>query len=160
MKYKNNPMTVEELKQLVLSCGVGNAAVILKNQIILSADFREICKSNACGNYGKCYMCPPDVGDINDLIKQVRTFDAAVLYQSVYTLEESFDFEGMQAAGAAFNRCSRKIYEQAEKHIILTFLHLAAGGCRNCETCAKRENLPCRQPALALSSLEAYGVNV
>lgn len=34
------------------------------------------------------------------------------------------------------------------------------GGCRICDTCAKRDNLPCRYPDKALPSLESYGVDV
>lgn len=127
---------------------------------MLSEAFRDICKSNACGNYGQCYMCPPDVGDIGELIQKVRSFETGVLYQAVYALEDSFDFEGMQAAGAAFNAASREIHKQAEKLIGIPWLHLAAGGCRSCEVCAKREGLPCHKPEEALPSLEAYGVDV
>lgn len=153
-------MTADGLMELVLACGAWKAAVIPADRIVLSADFREICKSNACGNYGKCHMCPPDVGDIGELIRQVRSFPEAVLYQSVYTLEDSFDFEGMQDAGAAFNRASRLIQEKAKASLGRPFLHLAAGGCRGCDRCAKREDLPCREPDRALASLEAYGVDV
>ena len=39
-------------------------------------------------------------------------------------------------------------------------LHLGAGGCRVCPVCANREDKPCRFPEKALSSLEAYGINV
>ncbi|MBN1777729.1 MAG: DUF2284 domain-containing protein [Clostridiales bacterium] len=160
MKSETSLVTTEKLKALILSCGAEKAAVIPNDSIVLSADFREICKSNACGNYGQCHMCPPDVGGIGELIRRVRAFDTAVLYQSVYTLEDSFDFEGMQAAGRAFNRMSRLIHGKAQKTLTRPFLHLAAGGCGYCETCAKKENLPCREPEQALPSLEAYGVDV
>jgi predicted metal-binding protein len=43
---------------------------------------------------------------------------------------------------------------------IARVLHLGAGGCGVCETCAKRTGEPCRAPALAMPSLEAYGINV
>ena len=157
---QDSDVKTARVMQLILSCGAGKAAEIQNKQITLSAEFREICKSNGCGLYGKCYMCPPDIGDIETLMAQVRSFDNAVLYQSVYALEDSYDFEGMQAAGAAFNRISREIHKQAKRTIHHPFLHLAAGGCRVCETCAKRDNLPCKYPQQALSSLEAYGVDV
>jgi predicted metal-binding protein len=153
-------MMADELVKLAISCGAGKAAGILANQVVLSADFREICKSNACGNFGQCYMCPPDIGEIEELIQQARVFNTAVMYQAVYELEDSFDFEGMQSAGASFNRTSRLIHEKAREIINQPWLHLAAGGCRSCEICAKRENLPCRAPDQALASLEAYGVDV
>jgi predicted metal-binding protein len=122
--------------------------------------FRDICKSNGCGNYGKCYMCPPDVGEIDELIRRARAFSNAVMYQAVYAIEDSFDFEGMQEAGKEFNLCARRIQEKAKEMFRGPFLHLAAGGCRVCETCARRDNLPCRHPGEAMASLESYGVDV
>ena len=153
-------VTAEALIKLVLSCGAGNAAATEQSQVILSTDFRDICKGNACGNYGQCYMCPPDIGEIEDLFAQLRSFSSAVMYQTVFPLEDSFDFEGMQAAGEAFNRTSRDIQAQAALLFRQPWLHLAAGGCRVCDVCAKKDGLPCREPDQALSSLEAYGIDV
>ena len=42
--------------------------------------------------YGKCYMCPPDVGDIDVLVKEARTYKYALVYQTVSKLDDSFDF--------------------------------------------------------------------
>ena len=39
-------------------------------------------------------------------------------------------------------------------------LLLGAGGCRICQRCAKESGQACRYPEQALSSLEAYGINV
>ena len=148
------------IRELMLSLGADNAAILSRQDIVFDEMFRDICKSNGCGNYGKCYMCPPDVGGIKELIEKARAFDHAVMYQVIYTIEDSFDFEGMQTAGEAFNRCARRIQAAAGGMTNLPRLHLAAGGCRVCETCAKRENLPCRYPGFALASLESYGVDV
>ena len=148
------------VRELALSMGAGNAAVLPQTDIVFDTMFRDICQSNGCGNYGKCYMCPPDVGGIDELIQKARAFDHAVMYQAVYAIEDSFDFEGMQAAGESFNLCARRIAKKAGEIIMTPWLHLAAGGCRVCETCAKREDLPCRYPEEALASLESYGVDV
>jgi predicted metal-binding protein len=43
---------------------------------------------------------------------------------------------------------------------IKNVLHLSAGGCGVCKVCAKRTNEPCRFPEKAITSLEAYGINV
>jgi predicted metal-binding protein len=153
-------MDVNTIIKLALDHGAGKAAFLLGKDIVLDTMFRDICKSNGCGNYGKCYMCPPDVGEIGELIEKARTFSNAVMYQAVYAIEDSFDFEGMQEAGKAFNLCARRIQEKAKEIFQVPFLHLAAGGCRVCETCAKRDDLPCRYPNEALASLESYGVDV
>jgi predicted metal-binding protein len=39
-------------------------------------------------------------------------------------------------------------------------LVLGAGGCPLCEECTAKVNQPCRFPDQAVTSLEAYGINV
>jgi predicted metal-binding protein len=153
-------MDASIVMELMQNLGAGKAAFLSGKDIVFDTMFRDICKSNGCGNYGKCYMCPPDVGEIDILIKKAQAFSNAVMYQAVYAIEDSFDFEGMQEAGKAFNLCARRIQEKAKEIFSEPFLHLAAGGCRVCETCAKRDDLPCRYPGEALASLESYGVDV
>lgn len=58
--------TMEELRQKVLLAGAHRAEIVETKDISMDASFRTLCESNACGNYGKCYMCPPDVGEINE----------------------------------------------------------------------------------------------
>ena len=52
-----------------------------------------------CGNYGRIYMCPPDIGDIHALMAKVKAYEQAVLYQSIGEIDDPFDFEGMMDAG-------------------------------------------------------------
>ena len=105
-------------------------------------------------------MCPPDVGEIDELMARVRRYPSALLYQSISSLEDSFDFEGMQEGGKQHAKRSIAL-DEALRHAGYTgFLHLSKGGCGVCTVCAKMEGLPCRFPQKALSSLEAYGVNV
>ena len=145
---------------LALSLGFDRAEMIKGEQIVLDRAFRAACASNACGLYGKCWMCPPDVGKIDELMARVRCYPSALLYQSVSMLEDSFDFEGMQEGGAQHAKRSIAL-DEALRHAGYTdFLHLSKGGCGVCSVCAKAEGKPCRFPQKALSSLEAYGVNV
>jgi len=145
---------------LVKSVGVDNAEIVSVKQIVCDPVFRQQCASNACGMYGKCWMCPPDVGEITQLIEQVYKYQKAVLYQSIFKLEDSFDFEGMQAGGYRHFERSRTIDALLREAGFKDFLHLGKGGCGVCTTCAKVEGKPCRFPEKALPSLEAYGVNV
>lgn len=149
-----------EIYQLIIKAGAKNAAAIQQKDILYDRIFRDICAANSCGNYGKCYMCPPDIGDIDQLMQEAQSYACGILYQTIYEIEDSFDFEGMVLAGKQHNECSQKIREGLKKAEINNVLHLASGGCRVCEKCAKRDDLPCRFPERALSSLEAYGINV
>lgn len=150
----------EEIRQAALALGARSAAVIKVSEIPFEAGFRKLCESNACGNFGGCYMCPPDVGEIDELIREAKRYRYAVVYQTVWDLEDSYDFEGMMLAGQRQNDLAQAVREipmlrQAERT-----LHLGAGGCRVCPVCGKKTGQPCRHPELAMASLEAYGINV
>ena len=149
-----------ELLSLALSQGFDNAEWICSEQIVLDRSFRAQCESNACGVYGKCWMCPPDIGNIDALIGEVRRYAGGILYQSIFPLEDSFDFEGMQEGGACHSARSRALDRALRSAGYAGFLHLGKGGCGACSPCAKTTGEPCRFPEKAISSLEAYGVNV
>lgn len=150
----------KKVSELALSKGAYKAAVIPVSDVSVDASFRTLCEQNVCGNYGKNWMCPPDAGDINELMAALRSYTYILVYQTVNTLEDSYDFEGMADAAMKHHRLMYGIREDIEKSGLKRKLFLGAGGCRLCDVCAKRTNEPCRHPDKAIPSLEAYGVNV
>ena len=155
-----NKNVFERLIPTALDAGAYRAKVIKAEKIVTDRAFRAMCESNACGMYGKCYMCPPDVGDIDALMSELEGYDYALVYQTVTALEDSYDFEGMIEAKRSTYPLAQKLRESCEKMKIKKALHLGAGGCGVCEICAKRTGEPCRFPDRAMPSLEAYGINV
>ena len=153
-------MTADELKTLFLSAGADGADYVPTDRIVLSDEFRTICESNSCGKYGKCLMCPPFAGDIHELMAEVRRFSGGILYQSISELEDSFDIEGMEAAAKRHSLLSQRVQELVKASFSGDMLHLSCGGCGLCERCAGYDGEPCRFPDKALSSMEAYGINV
>lgn len=153
-------MEPTQLVDLIQSLGANKAAVIEVSAIPFNTEHRKACEVNACGNYGRSWMCPPDVGEIDDLIQQAKQYKWAVVYQTVGTLEDSYDFEGMMEAGQKHNQLAQTISSAVSPEMNQPYLHLGAGGCRVCEVCAKKVGEPCRFPEQAMSSLEAYGVSV
>ena len=150
----NNAALMSKIQALGADC-VGLVPVA---EIAFEPAFRQMCESNACGMYGQSWMCPPEVGEIHALIEQARQYESAVVFQTVDKLVDSYDFEGMMAAGDRMNRLLQEIRKllPPETETML----LGAGGCRRCQRCAKQDQLPCRFPDQALASLEAYGINV
>ena len=140
--------------------GAVNAAVIDAVTVETSVSFRDMCASNACGMYGKCWMCPPDIGEITELIEELKKYSHVLVYQHIGQLEDSYDFEGMIEAKHIMYRISQDLHTKLKETAFGDYLHLSAGACGVCEVCAKQENKPCIHPDLALSSLEAYGINV
>lgn len=153
-------MEDQALIDTALSCGAAKATLLDLQQIVLSDTFRAICESNQCGGYGKCWMCPPYIGEIHQLMDTVRSFPRGLWFQTISDIEDSYDIEGMFEAGARHAQVSRRIREKVAPLLKKPFLLLSCGGCHLCEVCAKQEDQPCRFPDQALSSLEGYGVDV
>ena len=149
----------DTIVNIALACGAKAAQYLPGSAVITDPVFRKICEGNACGKFNRCHMCPPDIGQIEALICEVKQYPHAVLYQTIGTLEDSFDFEGMMEAGKHHNLCSQAIRRKLDG-MLPNHLHLTGGGCHLCERCAKLDDAPCRHPAEALTSLEGYGIDV
>lgn len=123
-----------------------------------SADVRKMCEDNRCGMYGKCWTCPPSVGDWEVLRDKYRAFKEAYVFTTCHALEDSFDFEGMQAAGEAHKQLDEWLSAQLELYAG-QYAHLGAGACTMCKKCTYPD-APCRFPQKARQSMEACGVDV
>lgn len=153
-------MEYKELIDAALKCGAAKATILDGEQVVLSETFRTICESNQCGGYGRCWMCPPYIGEIHDLMEKVRSYKKVLWFQTIRDIEDSYDIEGMFEAGARHAQVSLALREAVAPILGKDFLLLSCGGCHLCETCAKKEEKPCRFPEKALASLEGYGVDV
>ena len=108
-------MDHEQLIQLFIENGAHKAGLVHQSDIVTSTEFRDICAGNGCGNYGKCWMCPPDVGEIGPMMEQLRRYPYGILYQTIGQLEDSYDFEGMTAAGDAHAQVSQRIQRAVQR---------------------------------------------
>lgn len=134
---------------------------LANTDLCMDRELRNACEQNFCGQYGRNCMCPPAVGDIDRLIEKVRTAGDGLLIQTVHTLEDSFDYEGMTEAQEAHTRQFRKLKAFLEERLPdASLLALNAGSCTVCDDCAAREGEECRDPEQALASVESHGVDV
>lgn len=152
-------MEANALKKLVLECGASVVSSIKVKDIPFRTEFRKACERNLCGFYNACWVCPPAVGPIDALITRAKKSKYAIVFQSVYQLEDSFDIEGMSRAAKEHNALTQAVWECVKDLQGIDFI-LGAGSCTICKTCAKRTNEPCRFPDRAVASLEAYGIAV
>lgn len=153
-------MNTQKMMDTIQTLGAFKAATLAVEDIPFNREFRKMCESNACGMYGRSWMCPPFVGEIDPLIAQAKQHTRAIVYQTIGELEDSYDFEGMMDAGERMNALAQSIRVSLAAEFGENALYLGAGGCRLCERCAKREDMPCCFPDKAMSSLEAYGMSV
>ena len=151
--------TAKKLLSLAKQAGADGVGYFTGDQIVLNPQFRDICRTNACGRYGRCYMCPPDIGEVEDNMARIRTYPHVIVYQSISKLEDCFDFEGMMEAGERHSQISGRIHGAVNELLTEPYLHLSCG-CRLCQRCAKLDQLPCRHPDIALGAVEGHGVDV
>ncbi|MCL2056676.1 MAG: DUF2284 domain-containing protein [Oscillospiraceae bacterium] len=149
----------ETLTALAKSLGADNCGSTDVEKVSFRREFRDACAANLCGKYGTCWMCPPDVGDIDEMISRAKKYSHVFVFQTIGQLEDSFDIEGMGEAGVRHNKIVEAIAGEARK-ILTGPLVLGAGACHICERCTKPDDMPCRFPARALPSLESYGIAV
>jgi predicted metal-binding protein len=128
--------------------------VVPTSALIFSPELRKACEVNTCGNYGKNWGCPPGNGTLEELKKKITAFSSAFIFTTKYDLEDSFDIEGMAAAGEAHRVLTMEMQERFGR----TNPVYGAGGCPVCKECAYPG--PCRFPDKALSAVEAAGIAV
>ena len=149
----------ENLVKTCIEAGAYKAFVITTDKIPFDENLRSYCEVNYCGNYGKNYACPPGVGDVKELIAKAKNYKKALIFQTVNQIEDSFDFEGMKEAETKHSEIADMINKDIKKENN-NYLQLTAGKCSVCPVCSQIENKPCKFPDMAISSLEAYCMNV
>lgn len=150
---------MENLVKQALQAGAKNAHVLKVKEIPFDPTLRDLCRSNLCGRYNRNYGCPPFVGDPETVIARAKTYEYALIMQTVSALEDSYDVEGMAEASERHNAMSREVAEWMKAEYPASLL-LAAGGCTLCERCAALDGEACRNPGKVLPSLSSFCINV
>ena len=128
--------------------------------IVFSDEVRGLCEQNMCGNYGKSWTCPPALDSLDTLKSRVAPYPSFLVFNKVYALEDSFDWEGMVSsikdfqAGIVKLRKAVRVMDPG-----FDFMVLGAGACSLCESCTYGEGKPCRNPDDAIFSVESFGID-
>ena len=146
--------------QKALAHGATHAQVINVSDIAFHPELLDSCKQNYCGNYGRCWTCPPLVGEVDDLIQDLKHYQYALVFQTISSLEDSFDLEGMNKALKTHHQVVRNLRTYFKGILGDNLRILGAGGCLLCPTCAAVTKEPCRFPNEALASVESHGIYV
>jgi predicted metal-binding protein len=155
-----SPAQAKILINLALENGATFAAMIATGDIPFAAELRGACAQNYCGRYATCWVGPPAIGEVSDLMASVLEFPYALVIQTVDQLEDSYDYPGMMAA----REHHVGVYQQTLAAVRARFpgrklLALDAGCCDLCPKCTYPDE-PCRHPDEAIPSVEVYGINV
>jgi predicted metal-binding protein len=151
----------KDLVAIALESNATQAAIIETSSIQFHEDFRKACEKNFCGKYDTNWMGPPAIGPISALMQRATSYRQGILFQTVHRVASNFDMKGMLEGAKIHNTIFRNLLEKIrKKYPGEDILPLNAGCCSNCEKCAYLDHEPCRYPDQAVSSVEAYGMNV
>ena len=138
--------------------GIHQFGVISPTEIPLSTAIRDICRENACRLYGTTWACPPAVGTVEECRARCLQYTTAMVFNAVYPLEDSFDYEGMMAGHRAFKELCDRLYDLASKQFPSMCL-LSNEGCIRCKHCTY-PTAACRMPERLFPALEGFGIQV
>jgi predicted metal-binding protein len=148
---------VDEAKEL----GAAASGRIKTSDIQFSEEFRTLCEQNSCGKFGTNWMCPPAIESFEQAKARVLKYTEGVVFQSVYRLEDSFDFDGMVEAEAIHSKIFHRILEHIRSDMGCSdVLALNVGDCKVCKKCTYPDGEACRYPDKAVASVEAYCIDV
>ncbi len=147
----------EDVREL---CGriFDTAAVIDIYKLVVRDEVREMCESGRCGSYGRNWGCPPGCGSVDQCRQRAEKYKKGIVVQTIGSLEDSFDYEGMEKTAEKHHKRMTFVREKLESEFA-DILPLGAGPCRVCEKCSCPDK-PCCLPQKRLSSMEAYGLMV
>lgn len=151
-------MTDQQLERLARLAGFTYARRLDGDTLNPREDVREACLRNSCGQYGRCWTCPPACGTLDECRSKLRQYQHGILVQTVGELEDEFDWDGMKAVEAR-HKTNFAILRQKLRRSYPALLALGAGSCTICQACTYPDR-PCRFPDRQISSMEAYGLLV
>ncbi|SHF15361.1 DUF2284 domain-containing protein [Alkalibacter saccharofermentans] len=128
------------------------------SSIKLSEEVRNMCEQNRCGHYGKNWVCPPAIDDLDKIKKDFSSYDKFIVLYEVYELKNQYDWKGMVDSAIDFQHKLLDVKNQISKET--RFKILGVGACALCKKCTYIDGEPCRRPDDKIISLEAHGIDV
>ena len=149
---------LERVMAQALEAGFTHVSPLDVSTIRLQPEVRDMCASNSCGHYGKCWSCPPGCGTLEQLQQRLGGYTRGILVQTVAQLDAPFDYETMMDTEAAHKEHLLQLQQilMAENPRLLA---IGAGRCKLCSRCTYPD-APCRFPEKQIASMEAYGMMV
>lgn len=144
--------------KLASEVGFEDACQLNMESLRVMQEVRDMCSADKCRVYGRSWACPPACGSIERCRERIESYADGILVQTVGSLEDEFDMDGINAAQLRHSERFRTLTRQV-RCFLPDCLPLCAGTCRRCEVCTYPDK-HCRYPKKKLSSMEAYGLLV
>ena len=147
-----------KLAETAKRCGFTHWAPLDVSGLEFLQDVRDMCNAKQCDRYDKTWSCPPAIGSLDEMRERVKGYETGLLVQTVGDLEDSYDWDGIQAAAKLQSENFGRMWDELEKEYA-SVLAMGTGGCIKCEACTYPAG-PCRFPDRMAPSMEACGLFV
>jgi len=148
----------DALAAMARECGFTHNTPLDVSTLEFMQDVRDMCSADKCKKYNKTWSCPPACPSLEEMRERVMGYTGGLLVQTVGELEDSYDWDGIQATSALHKENFERMRDAIKKEHP-SVLAMGAGGCNICETCTFPDK-PCRFPDRMTVSMEAYGLFV
>ena len=148
----------ENLYSLASESGFTHYAQLDIPSLEFLQEVRDMCNPDQCDRYGKTWSCPPACASLEEMRERVLEFADGLLVQTVGEIEDSYDWEGIMAAGAQHKLNFGRLWDELDK-LYPSVLAMGAGACNLCVACTYPDT-PCRFPQRMSASMEACGLYV
>jgi predicted metal-binding protein len=150
-----------ELRKLTEKCGLTVCMEFNPALLVPEEKIRGYCLENKCGSYGRNYMCPPDVGTLEEIALKLKKYSCAFLLQYSKAMDvRPENVKKVVRTKKEFHKMVLKVEAFLHDHGITDTWGLIGGNCGLCKTCGVVTGHPCRHPKKARASLEAIGIDV
>ena len=148
-------ITPEDVKQVAINAGFSEAGEIQLSNLKFHRSIRKMCEDNVCRNYSTTWACPPAVGTLEECMQRCSQYAHMVIFNQVFSLKNSYDFEGMKQALLNFKATVDIFYDSIHGKTE-DLLILSNESCVRCRRCTYPDE-PCRFQDRLFHSIEGYG---
>lgn len=151
---------MDAIEELASNQGFECMGACNAKDLVARDEVRSMCAANTCQMYEHSWACPPACGEIADFQRMMGEYDRCLVVQTVAELEDDFDVETMEEAGASQKQRMLDLVESIDAAgLSAQVMVLTAGTCTLCRECTYPD-APCRFPEKRLVSMEAAGLVV
>ena len=148
------------IEKLASEVGFDCMGTCSAKELVARDEVRSMCAANTCQMYEHSWACPPACGEIAEFQAMMNSFEHCLVVQTVGQMEDDFDVETLEEAGATQKERVAALVEALEAAGLSAETEvLSAGTCTICKTCTYPD-APCRFPEKRLVSMEAAGLVV
>ena len=155
-----NNLLLERIREVAAQLGIATCLEFSPKILIPRQRIRDLCSEDKCANFGKHYMCPPNVGTIEEHKDRLKKYRNGILLQYSKPLDVNNDRGGIKKTKVDFHRKILQLEDFLENKGMEGVWGMIGGSCGLCDQCQARFSRPCPYPDKARMSLESIAIDV